>query len=126
MKFSDKRVRVILSKEATEEYTVLNEIVAKEIQKKISTSHHQSILRSIKRVKELLKANPFAGDNIEKKKIPKKWVRDLDITNLWRIELSNYWRMLYTIRSNEVEVINFVLHIVDHDEYNKILGYKKK
>ena len=126
MKFSKKTVRVILSKDATTDYKVLNNIVAQEIQKDITSSHHQAILRSIKRVKELLENNPFAGDNIEKKKIPNKWVKELDLTNLWRIELSNHWRMLYTIRSDKVEVINFVLRIIDHDEYNKILGYKKK
>ena len=126
MKFGKKSTRVILSKDATLDYNLLKEIVAEEIQKSITSSHHQAILRSIKRVKELLRNNPFAGDNIEKRKIPKKWTSDLDLTNLWRIELSNHWRMLYTIRSDEVEVISFVLRIVDHEEYNQILGYKKK
>lgn len=89
-------------------------------------AHHQAILRSIKRVRELLENNPFAGDNLKKKKIPKKWIDELNINNLWRIELSNHWRMLYTIRSDKVEVINFVLRIIDREEYNRILGYKKK
>jgi hypothetical protein len=34
--------------------------------------------------------------------------------------------MDYTLRNNEIEIIAFVLNIMDHDKYNKIYGYKKK
>ena len=51
MRFKSKSIRVILSKEATIDYKVLNKIVAEEIQKNITSSHHQAILRSIKRVR---------------------------------------------------------------------------
>ena len=80
------------------------------------------LLRSIKQKSELIKANPFYGDNIEKKKIP----RNYNVKNLWRVELSRYWRMLYTIKGDQVEIICFVLEIVDHKRYNKLFGYKKR
>jgi hypothetical protein len=36
--------------------------------------------------------------------------------------------MLYTLREGEteVEIIAFVLDIIDHQEYNKKFGYKEK
>jgi hypothetical protein len=49
------------------------------------------LLRSIDQKKDLIKANPFYGDNIEKRKIPKI---HYDVQNLWRVELTGYWRML--------------------------------
>lgn len=126
MKFKDKEVKVILSQDANDEYIELNRIVGRELQKEISSSVHQSVLRSIQRVITLLKVNPFAGDQVKKSLIPKKYKDKYEITNLWRIELANYWRLIYTIRSTEVEVISFVLNMVDHKEYNKIFMYKKK
>ncbi|MFZ2455999.1 MAG: hypothetical protein WAX07_05945 [Candidatus Altiarchaeia archaeon] len=50
------------------------------------------------------------------------------MTNLFRIELPNYWRMLYTLTSGEsqIEIIAFVLDIMNHRNYDKKFGYKKK
>ena len=62
------------------------------------------------------------GNNIPKKLIPKTY----DVPNLWRIELSNFWRMLYTIKGDRIEIICFILNIVDHKKYNKIFGYRGK
>ena len=79
------------------------------------------LLKSIKQKAELLKINPMYGDKISRNLIPK----DLDVQNLFRTELTGYWRMLYTLEGNQIEVVAFILHIVDHPTYNKILGYKK-
>jgi hypothetical protein len=46
--------------------------------------------------------------------------------NLWRLEVSGYWRMSYTIEGTDIEIICFILDILDHDSYNKKFGYKKK
>ena len=51
MTFKGKEVRVVLSAEATEEYNELNKIVGDELQRGIESSVHQSIFRSIERVK---------------------------------------------------------------------------
>jgi len=34
--------------------------------------------------------------------------------------------MLYTIRTNEVEIVSFILYIIGHKEYDRILGYRKR
>ncbi|MDP4012939.1 MAG: hypothetical protein Q8R00_05030 [Candidatus Nanoarchaeia archaeon] len=126
MTFHGKEVRVVLSAEATEEYNELNHIVGEELQRGITSSVHQSIFRSIERVKGWLKENPFVGDQVKKEQIPDYYSQKYGATNLWRIELSNYWRLIYAIQSNEVEIIDFVLDIMDHKKYNKVFGYKKK
>lgn len=126
MKFKGKEIKVVLSEEAAEEYNELNRIVGEELQKGVASSVNQSIFRSIERVKGRLKDNPFAGEQVQKDLIPHYYINKYDATNLWRIDLSDYWRLIYTIQSNEVEIIDFVLNIVNHKKYNKIFGYKGK
>ncbi len=126
MSFRGKEVRVVLSEDATEEYGALNRIVGEELQRGVTSSIHQSIFRSIERVKGWLKENPFVGDQVKKGQIPHCYAEKYGVTNLWRIELSNYWRLIYTIQSEEVEIIDFVLDIIDHKEYDKKFGYKGK
>ena len=52
---------VKLSEEATDVYDELNRIVDVEKEKGIESSFHQTLLRSIIRVRDLLKQYPFAG-----------------------------------------------------------------
>ena len=126
MIFSGKTIKVILSAEAAEEYNLIKNIVENELKKEINSSISQSIFRSMERVCNWLKENPFVGNQLKRGQIPKYYIQNYDVMNLWRIELSNYWRLIYTIQSNEVEIINFVLDIIDHKRYDKIFGYDKK
>lgn len=120
----DKNIKVVLSEDADEAYIFLNEIVGAEIKKGVISSFHQSLLRSIKRAVDLLKKNPFSGDQIQKRLIPKEYVSKYGVENLWRIELANRWRLIYTIKGGELEIINFVVDIYDHRKYDKVFGYK--
>jgi len=122
--FNGKEVIIKLSEEADEVYSELNKLVGEEKIKGIESSFHQTLLRSINRVKELLKENPFAGEQIQKKQIPKKYISNYDIDNAWRIELANRWRLIYTITGNQIEIITFVMDIFNHKDYDKIFGYK--
>lgn len=129
MKFKDKEIKVILSEEATDEYNELNKVVGDELKREVTSSVHQTILRSIDRVRGWLKDNPFAGEQVRKNQIPKQYIEKYEITNLWRMDLSNFWRLIYTIRSTEVEIINFVLNIVDHkmsEIFHPILDWWQK
>lgn len=83
------------------------------------------IVNSIKQKIELIKLNPHVGDPIAKGKIPKKYLGK-GFTNLFRLELTGYWRLLYYLKGSEVEIVAFVLDIVDRPQYNKLFGYKKK
>jgi len=116
-----KKVRVILSDDAEEVFNYLNGQAPE-------SKLERSILNSIKKKVDLIKVNPHYGDPISKKLIPREYIEKYGITNLFRVELSNYWRMLYTLTDGEsvIEIIAFVLNIVDHKEYDKLFGYKKK
>ena len=124
--FKDKVTRVFMSEDANEDYKQINEIVGSEKLNKIPSSMHQTLLKSINRAIAIIKENPFGGEQIQKSLIPKKYSLKYDINNLWRFELSNFWRMLYTIRGNNVEIVSFILEIIDHKEYNRLFGYRNK
>ncbi len=84
------------------------------------------MLKSIKQKIELLKMNPQAGIHIPNNLIPKYYGEKYDVDNLWKMNLSGFWRMIYTITTTEIEITNLVLDILDHKSYNKIFGYRKK
>lgn len=121
-----KTIKVLLSEEANKQYEELNRIVGEEIKKGISNSIHQQLLKSINQKKELLKINPQAGIHVPKSLIPKVYKDKYDADNVWKIDLSGYWRMIYTLRTTEVEITNFILDFLDHETYDKVFGYKKK
>ncbi len=114
-----KIVKVILSPEAEEAYKRLNEVAA-------DSKIERSILNAIDKKKELIKANPHYGEPIAKDKIPFEYKQKYGTTNLFWVELSNFWRMIYTLTNDEteIEIIAFVLDIMDHGQYSKKFGYK--
>ena len=118
----NKPVRIILLDEAETEYKRLNEIVGQQINEDKQNTEEIQLLRSIKQKRDFIKANPFYGDNIPKKQIPKSY----NVQNLWRVELTGYWRMLYTIKGDQIEIICFILDILNHKQYDKKFGYRKK
>lgn len=116
-----KKVRVKLSPEAEQVYKYLNE------QAKTSKIE-RSILNAVNKKKELIKANFHYGNPIAENLIPAEYKVKYGVTNLFRVELPNFWRMLYTLTNGEteIEIIAFVLDIIDHHVYDKKFGYRKK
>ncbi len=70
-----------------------------------------------------LKQNSVCGIKVPKKLWPKLYVQSYGITNLWKYDLPNGWRMLYTIKTDEVMVLNIILEWFDHKEYEKRFNY---
>ncbi len=86
------------------------------------TTKDKKLLNSIKQKIEFIKNNPFYGNNIPKDRMP----RSYNCQNLWRTHLHDYWRLLYTIKGDEKEIICFIVDILNHKDYNKKFGYRKK
>ena len=112
--FFGKEVRIFLKGQAREAFLEL---------KRRNDKEARILLKSFERIRKILLDNPQFGEPISKDKIPEDFKKQ-GIKNLYRVELSNYWRMLYTLEGNVVEVFLFVLNIVNHKDYNKILRYK--
>lgn len=123
--FKGKPVRIVITGEARDELEELNKVVGEEIKRGISGSDHQTLLNSIKQKIEFLKQNPEYGIHIPKDRIPKEYVLKYDINNLWKVNLAGAWRMIYTIRGSEVEIVSLILDILDHRNYEKKFRYRK-
>jgi len=116
------KARVRLREQALEEYNKLKEAVKQENAKGVSSSENITLLRSIEQKIEWLKENPLVGEVVKKKDIPK----ELDVDNLFKLRLAQYWRMLYTIRRKEIEIFCFILVIEPHPKYDKRFKRKKR
>ena len=104
-----KAVQIILSPEAEKVYL---------------ESKDQTILNAVNRKIKLIKLNFHYGVPITKRLFPREYILRYGITNLFRVELPNFWRMLYTLTDGDNKIIAFILDIIDHNTYNKKFGYK--
>lgn len=80
----------------------------------------------IERAMDDLKKNPNCGIQIPKKFIPREYVKKYGINNLWKYNLPNAWRLLYTIKADEVMIISVVVEWLSHKDYEKRFGYHKQ
>jgi len=70
-----------------------------------------------------IQANPFCGIQIKKELIPKEYIKKFDIGNVWKYNLPNAWRLIYSIRGDEAIIITIVLEWMDHKSYEKRFNY---
>ena len=122
----NKPVRVVLLGEADTAFKKLNEIVGKQISLGKESSDEIQLLKSVKQKIDFIKANPFYGDPIKKELIPEEYQKYYHATNLFRVELSGFWRMIYTLKGDHIEIVAFILDIIDHPSYDKKFGYRKR
>jgi hypothetical protein len=114
--FFGKEIRILLKDKAKDAFLEL---------KRRNDKEALSILNSFNRICDILRQNPQYGDPLAKDLIPEEFKKQ-GIHNLYRVELSNFWRMLYTLEGNKLEIFIFILSISDHPTYDKLLGYRKR
>jgi len=77
----------------------------------------------IERAKQDLKTRQNCGVKIQKRLWPKVYIQKYNITNLWKYDLPNGWRLIYTIKVNDVMILNVILEWFTHKEYEKRFKY---
>ena len=93
---------------------------------KVGKFEDKELYAFIDRAIDDLKKNPFVGIKIPKKQWPKEYVKKYNINNLWKYDLPNGWRLIYTIKGDAVEVVSIILEWFDHKTYNRRFKYGKK
>ena len=121
----EKEIVVKGTEEFMEDYENLQQEAKNDVAKGRPNSENIQLLKAIDRELDNLKIDPFKGTQIKKKQIPKEIIDKYDIPNLWKIDLPFYWRVIYSVLSDKIEIISLVLEFMDHDEYNKLFGYKQ-
>jgi len=71
-----------------------------------------------------LEEDAFCGIQIPKKLIPKEYIKRFgNLTNLWKYNLPDSWRLIYTIKNNKVSLLLIILEWVDHKSYERRFKY---
>lgn len=89
-----------------------------------SRSEDKELYKNIKNKLDILKFNPYHGDNIEKKKIPEYFLKKYHLNNLLKININKNWRLLYHVKSLDRErTLVIVIDFMMHRDYDKLFGY---
>lgn len=82
------------------------------------------IKKSIKRAINDLKSDAFFGIQIPKRLFPKDYIQKYNLNNLWKYDLPQGWRLIYTITAeNEIEIVCAILEWFDHKNYERKFKY---
>ena len=82
------------------------------------------LVKLIEKGIEKLKYDYEYGYHLSKSRIPKEYVEKYGVQNLWKLNLNSFWRLIYTVRGTEVEVVSVLLEVLDHKKYDRKFGYK--
>lgn len=90
-----------------------------------SLDPNSKLYKSITDTINLIKQEPTRGDHVEHNKIPEYYIKKFKVKTLFRIELVDYWRLLYSIHAfDDIGIGILVLDALDHKKYNKRFDYK--
>ncbi len=77
----------------------------------------------INRAIDDLKNDPTCGIKIPSNIWPKIYIQKYKISNLWKYNLPNVWRIIYTIETDEIRIMSIILEWFDHKGYEKRFKY---
>ena len=83
----------------------------------------KELFRFINQAMNNIEKNAFCGIQIPKNRIPKEYMAKYSSKNLWKYDLPNAWRLIYTIRGDEVIVISLILEWMNHKDYERRFKY---
>ena len=80
--------------------------------------------KALKRAIEDLKTNAFCGECIAKDLIPKEYLEEYKINNLYWYPLPNGWRLVYSLMNNEiVGILAVIIEYFNHKDYERRFKY---
>ena len=100
--------------------------VKKNFEKLRTHEEFKGLYRFICRAMEDIKNKPDCGTAIPKKLIPKEYVRKYGINDLYKYDLPNAWRLLYSLGQDGIEIIAIILKWCSHKEYERIFKYRAR
>lgn len=96
----------------------------KEAFNRIKDVKEKQLYEQIIKAFQNLKEDAFCGTQIPKKLIPREYIKRFgNLTNLWKYNLPDAWRLIYTIKNNNIEVLSVILEWMGHKEYERRFHY---
>lgn len=90
---------------------------------KNSTTEDRMLYEWLLRAFEDIQKSVFCGIQIPKKLIPREYVKKYGTKNLWKYNLPNAWRLLYSIEGRDVKIISIILEWLNHKNYERRFKY---
>lgn len=84
-------------------------------QLKQGNDFERKLFENINNALQNIENNIFCGIIIKKKLIPKEY----NVNNLWKYNLPDGWRLMYSIERDEIIVVSIVLEWLDHKKYER-------
>ena len=110
----DKEIKVVfVDKKLKEAYLKL----------KNSKTEDKLLFEWLNRAFDDLKKKPFCGIQIPKSQIPRTYIKNYGIDNLWKYNLPEGWRLIYSVIGDEVRIISIVIEWLGHKRYERRFGY---
>ncbi len=71
-----------------------------------------------------LQSNAFCGIQIPKRLIPETYFKRYKIENLWKYDLPDGWRIVYSVMpQNRIEILSVILEWFNHKDYERRFHY---
>ncbi len=86
---------------------------------KDSKTEHKKLYDWLVRAFEDLEEDAFCGIQIPKKQIPKEYIQIYRVDNLWKYNLPDAWRLIYSVAADKVMVISIVIEWMNHKDYER-------
>src|SRR3989338_8155718 len=83
----------------------------------------QQLAKYLQRAILDLLENPLCGIRVPSRLWPKEYIQKYGIDNLRKYDLPDGWRLMYTIRGNEIEIISVLIEWFDHKNYERKFRY---
>lgn len=106
------------SKEFSEEYAKLKQ------RAESGRGDAKYLVRIIDKGIAKLKRDREAGKRIPKRRIPRDYLIKYGVTNMWKLNLDRYWRMIYTIVGDEIRLVSIIIEVLNHKKYDRKFGYR--
>lgn len=90
---------------------------------KDSKTEDKKLYMWINRAMDDLEEDAFCGTQIPKKLIPKTYIKKYGVDNLWKYDLPNAWRLIYSVTDGEVCVVSIILEWMNHKDYERRFKY---
>jgi hypothetical protein len=79
--------------------------------------------RFLRRAFDDLRREPSCGIKIPRKLWPKEYAQSIPLDNLWKYDLPGAWRLVYSIKEDEVTILAIILEWLSHKEYERRFKY---
>lgn len=90
----------------------------------IKLDDNDNLKKSIRRAIQDIKINAYCGIQIPKRLFLKEYIIKYKINNLWKYDLPDGWRLIYTLNPlNRVEILSVILEWFNHKDYERRFHY---